>query len=46
MYTEYKATRQKMPDALITQIPLIEEMIRLMNIEIVEISGFEADDII
>jgi 5'-3' exonuclease len=35
-----------MPDALITQIPLIEEMIRLMNIEIVEISGFEADDII
>ena len=46
IWSDYKATRHKMPDALITQIPLIEEMIGLMNIKIVEISGFEADDII
>ncbi|MDR3150150.1 MAG: hypothetical protein LBU14_00475 [Candidatus Peribacteria bacterium] len=37
LYEKYKATRNKMPDNLITQIPLIEEMIKLMNVEIVEI---------
>lgn len=46
LYEKYKATRNKMPDNLITQIPLIEEMIKLMNVEIVEIPWFEADDVI
>jgi DNA polymerase-1 len=38
IYTEYKATREKMPDNLITQIPLIEEVIQKMEIKIIEIA--------
>ncbi len=43
---DYKATRDKMPDNLRSQIPLIEEMIKKMHIPIIEISGVEADDVI
>ncbi len=46
IYADYKATRDKMPDNLKSQIALIEEMIAKMWIEIIEISGFEADDVI
>jgi 5'-3' exonuclease len=35
-----------MPDNLKTQISLIEEMIEKMNVKLVEISGYEADDVI
>ena len=45
-YKEYKATRQKMPDDLITQIPVIKDVIRAYNIPIVEMEGYEADDVI
>ncbi len=45
-YTEYKATRQKMPDDLSSQIPIIKQAIRAYNIPTVEREGFEADDII
>ena len=45
-YKEYKATRQKMPDDMITQIPIIKEVIRAYNIPIVEMEGYEADDVI
>ncbi|USN58896.1 MAG: hypothetical protein H6767_02125 [Candidatus Peribacteria bacterium] len=46
IYTDYKATRERMPDNLRSQISLIEQMIGLMNVEIVEIPGYEADDVI
>lgn len=46
LYTEYKATRDKMPDNLRTQIPLIEEMLQKMNIILVEVEWCEADDVI
>lgn len=46
LYSEYKATREKMPDNLQSQITDIESMIRKMNIDIVEIPGYEADDVI
>ena len=45
-YKEYKATRQKMPDDMITQIPIIKEVVRAYNIPVVEMDGYEADDII
>jgi DNA polymerase I len=45
-YKEYKATRQKMPDDMITQIPILKEVVRAYNIPVVEMDGFEADDII
>ncbi len=42
----YKATRDKMPDNLRSQMPIISEMIKKMWIPIIEIKGYEADDII
>ena len=46
LYSEYKATRERMPDNLRSQIADIETMIAAMNIDIVEIDGYEADDVI
>jgi DNA polymerase-1 len=46
LYVDYKATRERMPDSLRSQIGDIEEMIARMGIDIIEIPGFEADDVI
>lgn len=46
LYSEYKATRERMPDNLRSQISMIEDMIKTMNIDIIEIPGYEADDVI
>lgn len=46
LYSEYKATRDRMPDNLKSQIGDIEHIIKSMGIEIVEISWYEADDVI
>ncbi|MGL4572376.1 MAG: DNA polymerase I [Clostridium sp.] len=45
-YGDYKAGRKKMPDELREQFPLIKEMLTLLGINIYELDGFEADDII
>lgn len=45
-YEDYKAGRKKMPPELSQQFPLIKELLGLMGINIYEIEGFEADDII
>ena len=37
LYKDYKATREKMPDNLKSQIDDIEKMVKLMNVEIVAI---------
>ncbi len=44
-YPEYKATRERMPDDLRGQIPVIHDMIRAFNIPLLEKEGFEADDL-
>ncbi|MEA1987368.1 MAG: DNA polymerase I, partial [Candidatus Marinimicrobia bacterium] len=46
MYADYKATREKMPDEMRPQIGWIKDIIKAMNIPILEQPGFEADDII
>lgn len=46
LYSEYKATRERMPETLRSQIGDIEEMITRMGMRIIEIAGFEADDVI
>lgn len=46
MYKEYKGTRKPMPDELREQVPLIKEVLKSMNITIIEKGGYEADDII
>lgn len=45
-YEDYKAGRKKMPPELAEQFPLIKELLSLMGVNIYEIDGFEADDII
>ena len=46
IYTEYKANRPPMPDDMPAQIDRIEQILEAMNIPILRIDGFEADDII
>ena len=46
MYKEYKANRHGMPDELAEQMPIIKEILRAMNIDIIEKQGYEGDDIL
>ena len=46
MYEGYKANRHGMPDELAEQMPIIKEVLRAMNIDIVEMEGYEADDVL
>mgnify|MGYP000399564986 FL=1 len=46
MYEGYKANRKGMPNELAEQMPIIKEILRAMNIDIVEMEGYEADDVI
>lgn len=46
MYEGYKATRKPMPTELASQLEPLKEILRAMNIPIVEMDGYEADDII
>ncbi|ALO15633.1 DNA polymerase I [Salinivirga cyanobacteriivorans] len=46
MYKEYKANREEMPEELRSNIPYIRELIKAMNIPIIEQKGYEADDVI
>lgn len=46
LYPEYKANRSAMPEDLVPQIPLIKSIVRAFNLPALELSGYEADDII
>ena len=46
MFQEYKGTRKPMQPELREQVPLIKELLTKMNITIMELPGYEADDII
>ncbi|MFH0839664.1 MAG: DNA polymerase I [Candidatus Omnitrophota bacterium] len=45
-YEEYKIHRKPMPDPLVSQMPVIKEVVRAYNVPIFEKEGFEADDVI
>ncbi|OQY33623.1 MAG: DNA polymerase I [Spirochaetaceae bacterium 4572_59] len=45
MYKEYKANRDKTPDDLHEQIPVIEELLALLGIPCIRVDGYEADDL-
>ncbi len=45
-FPEYKATREKMPFEMRPQIPWIKDILNAMRIPIIEVPGYEADDII
>lgn len=45
-FPEYKGTREKMPDSLGQQLKRIHEVVEAFNIPILELPGYEADDVI
>jgi len=45
-YSEYKSQRPPTPDPLKVQIPVIKELISLLGIKLLEMPGYEADDLI
>ena len=46
MYADYKGTRKGMPDELKMQMPIIKNVLKAMNITIIEKEGYEADDVL
>ena len=46
LYEGSKANRHGMPDELAEQMPMIKEILTAMNIDIVEMEGYEADDVL
>lgn len=46
LYSEYKGTRKGMPDELREQMPIIKEVLSAMNVPILELETYEADDIL
>ncbi|RJQ27320.1 MAG: DNA polymerase I [Peptococcaceae bacterium] len=45
-FADYKALRKATPDELKPQFPILKDLLRAMRIQIFEIEGFEADDLI
>ena len=45
-YADYKATRQRMDDALLDQIGKLRDVVRAFNIPVLEVPRFEADDVL
>lgn len=46
MFDAYKGTRKPMDEELRQQVPMIKEMLTAMGVKIVEMEGYEADDIL
>ncbi|MCR4842468.1 MAG: DNA polymerase I, partial [Eubacterium sp.] len=46
MFEEYKGTRKPMDPELREQVPLIKETLVAMDIDVVELEGYEADDVL
>ena len=46
MYGDYKVTRKPMPEELREQVPLMKEVLQAMDIPILTLAGYEADDIL
>ena len=45
-FPEYKANREAQPEDITTAIPLVKRLVKAMNIPLIELDGFEADDVI
>jgi DNA polymerase-1 len=46
IFPEYKANRDETPEAIRYAIPIIKQALELMRIPVLELAGYEADDII
>ena len=45
-YQQYKAQREETPEVIRLSVPIIKDIIRAYRIPILEVSGYEADDVI
>ena len=45
-FPEYKGTRKEIPEELIPQFPIIREAVKVLNLNQLEMEGYEADDLI
>ena len=46
MYEAYKGTRKPMPEELREQVPVMKEVLKAMGIPILQLEGYEADDLL
>ena len=46
IYDEYKAGRKPMPEELARQVPVLKEVLKIMQIKVLELEGYEADDLL
>ena len=46
IYDQYKANRPPMPEDMAMQVPVIKEVVHQLGIQMMEMEGFEADDVI
>ncbi|MCQ2741081.1 MAG: DNA polymerase I, partial [Alphaproteobacteria bacterium] len=46
IFPDYKGTRKETPEELIPQFPIIREAVDALNINFLEMEGYEADDLI
>ncbi len=46
LFTEYKGTRSAMPEELREQVPVMKDVLKAMNVVVLEKPGFEADDVL
>ena len=46
IFEEYKANRDSTPEPILDSVPIIHEILTQLGIKILELSGYEADDII
>ena len=46
MFSEYKGTRKPMPAELHEQVPVLKDLLKAMDIQIMELPGYEADDLL
>ena len=45
-FPEYKAQREETPEVIRASVPIIKEILQAMRIPILQVDGFEADDVI
>ncbi len=45
LYAQYKATRQKMPEDMASQLGKLKDVVRAFKTPVVELPGYEADDV-
>ncbi len=46
LYSDYKATREKMPEELVAQLPRLDQVIEALKLPKLILPGYEADDLV